>query len=154
MNSPRHGEGDQPKAGGGGSPWPRRPTVYTARRLRHEMAAPEIILWQHLRTRPNGLKFRRQHPVDPYIVDFFCREAALVVEVDGAAHDMGGNPARDQARDARLQAKGLRVIRFAARDVTRHLEGVLQAILVVATNPLHHSPAASGSPPRAGEELS
>ena len=57
-----------------------------ARQLRRSLSLPEAKLWTLLRTRPDGFKFRRQHPVGPYIVDFYCPEARLAIEVDGASH--------------------------------------------------------------------
>jgi very-short-patch-repair endonuclease len=70
------------------------------------MSLPEGMLWRILRTRPGGFKFRRQHPVGPYVLDFFCRAAAVALEIDGIAHDMGDNPARDEQRDAWLAGTG------------------------------------------------
>ena len=63
-------------------------TVKKARRLRRVMTIPEVILWTRLRQRPGGFKFRRQHPAGPYVLDFFCSEARLAIEVDGMVHDM------------------------------------------------------------------
>jgi very-short-patch-repair endonuclease len=88
------------------------------------MSPPEVALWQHLRTRPGGFKFRRQHPLDPYTLDFFCREAALAIEVDGDSHGMGDNPERDERRDAWLAARGILTLRFLAADVLHDLEAV------------------------------
>jgi very-short-patch-repair endonuclease len=93
---------------------------------------PEGILWQMLRTRPGALKFRRQHPFERCTVDFYCPAARLAIEVDGDSHSMGGNPARDAARDAWLERKGLRVLRFDAADVLRDVDSVVCAILVAA----------------------
>ena len=102
--------------------------VERARELRRRMSPPEVALWQHLRTRPGGFKFRRQHRAPPYTLDFFCREAAVAVEVDGDAHDMGGNPARDERRDAWLAERGIVTLRFLAADVLRELEAVAAQI--------------------------
>jgi very-short-patch-repair endonuclease len=60
-------------------------TVRRAKRLRREMTPPEVYLWQHFRQQPDGIKIRRQHPFGPYIVDFFCAQAKLSIEVDGIA---------------------------------------------------------------------
>ena len=98
--------------------------VERARRLRREMSPPEVALWQHLRTRPAGFKFRRQHPAHPYTLDFFCREAAVAIEVDGDSHGMGDNPERDERRDAWLAARGILTLRFLAADVLHDLEAV------------------------------
>lgn len=85
-------------AGGGGLPRSLRPESAIARRLRRDLSPPEAMLWQKLRGGKAGAKFRRQHSVGPYVVDFYCREARLIVEIDGEAHDRADRPARDEAR--------------------------------------------------------
>jgi very-short-patch-repair endonuclease len=115
------------------------------------MSPPEALLWRQLRGRPAGLKFRRQHPVDPYIVDFFCREASLVVEVDGEVHGSEEAQDRDRTREAHLMRKGLKVLRIPASDVMRDCDGAVAAILARAGSPLHQPPA--GPPPRTGEDI-
>jgi very-short-patch-repair endonuclease len=108
-------------------------------------------MWQQLRQRPDGLKFRRQHPAGPYVLDFYCEEARLCIEVDGAAHDMGSGREADELRDRSLSEAGIRTLRIAARDVLKNPDGVLQLIILECRgNPLHHSPAASGPPPLQG----
>jgi very-short-patch-repair endonuclease len=94
------------------------------------MSHPELKLWQQLRTRPAGLKFRRQHPAGPYVLDFYCAEMQLAVEVDGIAHDMGANPVRDARRDQWLEEHGVRTIRFLASDVLADVNAVVTRILV------------------------
>jgi len=105
-------------------------TVLRARALRRSMTLPEGMLWQVLRQRPEGLKFRNQHPIGCCIVDFYCPATRLVIEIDGESHSMGDQAERDLRRDAWLSGQGLRVIRFAATDVIRDLESVVTAILV------------------------
>ena len=104
--------------------------VLRARALRRDMTLPEGLLWQVLRTRPHGLKIRRQHPLGWCIVDFYCPAANLVVELDGENHSMGDRPQRDMRRDEWLQEQGLRVLRFDARDVMKDVESVVTAITV------------------------
>jgi very-short-patch-repair endonuclease len=104
-------------------------TIDKARTLRRAMTKPEAALWQVLRTRPDGLKFRRQHPIGPYVVDFYCPTARLAIEVDGRAHEMGDNPARDQARGAWLMEHGLRVLRIPAYQVLTAIEAVVVLIV-------------------------
>ena len=152
---PPQGEGDHAKHGGGAIrtlPLPR--TRDTARRLRRDMALPEIVLWTELRRRPSGLKFRRQHPAGTYVLSFYCSAARLAVEVDGEVHSRGKTPQRDEERDAWLAAQGIATLRLPAAVVLRDMDATLRAILVAAearTNrPLHQPPA--GPPPRAGEE--
>jgi ATP-dependent DNA helicase RecQ len=102
-------------------------TLRRARELRLVSSMPERVLWKALRGRRlAGLKFRRQHPIPPYIVDFFCEELRLVVEVDGMTHlDRGEQDAR---REMYLRAQGYRLLRVTNRDVIRDLQGVLEAI--------------------------
>jgi very-short-patch-repair endonuclease len=96
------------------------------------MSLPEACLWQALRRRPDGLKFRRQHPFEHYVADFYCPAARLVVEVDGASHGMGENPQRDARRDAAMREQGLQVLRLSAEDVMRDVESVVTAIVLAA----------------------
>ena len=103
-------------------------TVLRARALRRDMTLPEGLLWQELRRRPGGFKFRRQPPIGRCVVDFYCPAVRLVVEVDGIGHEMGSNPERDARRDLWMSGQGLRVIRFSAVDVLRDLNSVVIAI--------------------------
>ena len=104
-------------------------TVVRARALRREMTLPEGMLWQALRQRPDGFKFRRQHPIGRCIVDFYCPARRLVIEVDGESHSMGESPEHDDRRDEWLIAQGMRVVRFAAIDVMRDLQSLVTAII-------------------------
>jgi very-short-patch-repair endonuclease len=128
-----------------------RPETAIARTLRHEMSFPEVLLWQQLRGRRTGLKFRRQHPVGPYVCDFYCSSERLVIEIDGQVHNLGEKPSSDNVRDQFLHENGYRVLRIAAVDVLRDVEAVVAFIVAQVARPLHHSPSASGPPPRAGE---
>ena len=115
------------------------------------MTLPEVVLWQQLRRRPDGMKFRRQHPAGRYVLDFYCEKARLCIEVDGAAHDRGDAPARDGFRDEWLADAGIRTLRIAATDVLRNLEGVLQlVVLECRAKPLHHPATPDGPPPLQG----
>ena len=131
-------------------------TIKRARKLRKEMSLPEVLLWRELRKRPAGLKFRKQHPAGPYVADFFCHEARLVVEVDGEAHGRGDRPQRDAARDAWFVERRFEVLRIPACEVLGNLDGAVRGIAArgEALTPLHHLPAAGGPPPPMGEELS
>jgi ATP-dependent DNA helicase RecQ len=126
----------------------RGPTITErAQELRRDMSPPERLLWSRMRGRAlDGLKFRRQHPVDPYVLDFYCPEAMLAVEVDGWGHNMGGQWARDERRDAYLSAKGIRTYRIPASDIYAYLEEVLLSIVAAArsnTSPLRGESGAS-----------
>jgi very-short-patch-repair endonuclease len=83
------------------------------------MTLPEGMLWKRLRGKQAGVKFRNQHPIGSYVVDFYCSSARLVVEVDGMAHDNAERVDRDQARDLFLTEQGYDVLRLAAADVLR-----------------------------------
>ncbi len=111
---------------------PKR-TVEAARRLRRSLSPPEARLWNRLRRRaPDKPAFRRQHPIGPYVLDFYCAKARLAVEVDGLSHDLGERPQRDERRDAWLKAQGVTVIRFSAVDVMRRIDEVEDAIVRLA----------------------
>ena len=126
-----------------------------ARILRRRMSLPEVILWQALRQRPDGLKFRRQHATGLYILDFFCSDARLAIEIDGEAHSHGDRPARDETRDAWLLNAGIATLRIPAVEVLKDANAVLHGILAEAKTrlPLHHP--SGGPPPRdkLGEEF-
>jgi very-short-patch-repair endonuclease len=98
-----------------------------ARRLRKIPTDAEIRLWSRLRRKQlKGFRFRRQHPMGGYVLDFFCPEANLVVEVDGGQH---AESEHDAVRTEWLEERGYRVIRFWNNDVLTNTEGVLLAIL-------------------------
>ena len=126
-------------------------TVRRARMLRREMTPPEIALWCELRQRPGGLKFRRQHPAGPYVIDFYCAAARLAIEVDGAFHDRGDQPVRDDQRDRWLSANGVATLSVAAVLIRREMADLVAGIVAAAPArlPLHHRPAAGGPPPQA-----
>ena len=106
-----------------------RRTVLKARQLRKTMSKPEIMLWQILRQRPTGIKIRRQHPIGPYILDFYCPAAKIAIEVDGIAHDMGDRPERDVQRDHFLNTQGIETIRISAQEVLHDANDVADRIL-------------------------
>jgi very-short-patch-repair endonuclease len=128
-------------------------TIKRARKLRKEMSLPEVLLWQQLRQRPGGFRFRKQFPQDQYVIDFACLAARLAIEVDGEAHDRGDRPERDVARDAHLTGLGFSMMRIPAWEVLGNLEGVLLGIVEQCRTlrPLHRP--TDGPPPRSGEDL-
>ena len=119
-----------------------------ARSLRRKMTLPEVILWHSLRQRPDSLKFRRQHPTGPYVLDFFCSDARLAIEVDGEAHSRGDRPQRDDARDQWLRSVGIATLRIPAVELFEDADAVLRWVMAEAKArlPLHHP--AGGPPPR------
>ena len=137
------------RANGGGGSSLRKPAVYSARKLRRQMSPPEVLLWGQLRGNKLGFKVRRQHPIGPYVADFFVREAGLVIEIDGSPHDYGDRPQQDERRERYLGERGYRVLHLMASDVMKNLDGALTYIVDQVTNPLHHP--SDGPPPHAGE---
>ena len=101
--------------------------VERARQLRKNQTDAEKSLWQHLRRRQiDGWRFRRQHPIGNYIVDFFCFEKGLVVEIDGGQHSEQVD--YDEERTKWLESQGYRVLRFWNNEVLREIEAVKQVI--------------------------
>lgn len=102
-----------------------------AKRLRRDATLAEQKLWQHLRNRRlAGVKFRRQMPIGPYVVDFISLEQGLVIEVDGSQHDEQAARKHDETRTADLNQQGFRVIRVWNNDVLSRLNAVLDFILL------------------------
>src|SRR5713226_1868105 len=105
------------------------PVEASARALRRDLTPGECILWQALRRRRlAGLRFRCQHPLGPFILDFCCPERHLVVELDGAGHQESDQQEYDNRRTEHLQSFGYRVLRFRNREVLHDLDGVLARI--------------------------
>lgn len=104
-----------------------------ARSLRRELTDAERKLWHALRAhRLAGLSFRRQAPCGPFIADFLCAEARLVIEVDGATHSIEDEIAYDKRRDEWFSAHGYRLLRVTNAEVYRNLDGVRETILAAA----------------------
>jgi primosomal protein N' (replication factor Y) len=98
-----------------------------ARRLRRYTTEAERLLWDALRKDQLGWRFRRQHPIPPYVVDFACVEARLVIEADGGQH---GRPGDHNVRDNALRRGGWRILRFWNNDILENRAGVLESIAV------------------------
>ncbi len=106
-------------------------SVKRARQLRRSLSKPEHLLWQILRTSPNGHKFRKQHPAGPFILDFFCAKANLAIEIDGHAHDTGDRPQRDAAREEWLATRRIDTFRIPAVDVLRDAVETTETIIKI-----------------------
>ncbi len=97
--------------------------------LRRNMTRAEKILWQRIRNRQlDGYKFRRQHPIDTFVADFFCYQAMLVVEIDGQVHNEESQAERDIERAQILNRHKIRVIRFTNNQIENHIDYVLNEI--------------------------
>ncbi|GLV29308.1 hypothetical protein TomTYG75_18280 [Sphingobium sp. TomTYG75] len=132
--------------GGPARPFKNRNTT-RAKSLRNQASPPERLLWQHLRNRQlNSHKFSRQIPIGPYFADFLCREAKLIIELDGSTHD--NRTDYDARRDAYCRAQGYSILRFTNADVLTNLEGVMSHIVTT----LAHLPTPSPSRLREGSE--
>ena len=116
-----------------------------ARELRRDMTLAERKLWQVLKQgQLEGYRFRRQHPVGPYIADFICLEAGVVIEVDGGQHQQNHE---DQRRDRYMQSIGFKVLRFWNNEVMANLEGVCSVIAQCLAERCAHP----SLPPQVGE---
>ena len=110
-----------------------RKTIERAKSLRQSLTRPEALLWISLsRRRLDGLHFRKQHPIGPYVLDFYCAEATLAVEVDGFSHNLGDRPQRDERRDDWLSERGIETLRLEAQSVIDDPQMALDTILGVA----------------------
>ncbi len=101
-----------------------------ARNLRKNMTSQEIKLWNLLKNRQfEGVKFVRQYPIGPYIVDFACRKKKLIIELDGGQHNFPENIKQDNERTTYLNERGFRVVRFWNNDIDNNIEGVYLEIM-------------------------
>ena len=99
-----------------------------AKELRKNMTNAEKTLWNYLKVKPNGYKFRRQHPLGIYIADFYCHKLKLVIELDGTIHDNEEVKMNDEVRQKLIQEDGLTVMRFKNEEVMNSIENILKII--------------------------
>ncbi len=111
--------------------WDAKPAIFkNAKALRQSMTSAEELLWKHLRNKQlKGLKFRRQHPVDIFIADFYCHEKKIIIELDGGIHDLPEQHEYDDGRTFVLEEKGFKILRFKNEEIENELEKVLNRIL-------------------------
>jgi len=102
-----------------------------AKDLRNHPTDAERILWMHLRTRPGGCKFRRQHPAWNYILDFYCHSLKLAIDVDGSIHHEEEHMQNDIGRQKNLEAQGIQFIRFTNEEIIANLDNVIEKIDIV-----------------------
>jgi len=101
-----------------------------ARKLRKEMTLSEVLLWQEIRRKRLGVEFHRQVPIDEYIVDFYCHELFLAIEIDGSSHVFDEVQINDIKRQERLESLGVRFIRFDDLDVKRNMQEVVRQLVL------------------------
>lgn len=115
-----------------------------ARELRKDMTYAEKILWHLLRKKSLGVKFRRQHRIDHYIVDFYCSEIRFIIEVDGDIHEIDDVKMKDDVRQAYLESKGFKILRIKNEDIisngNRVYEEIKHMIMVLKKTPPVPSP--------------
>jgi very-short-patch-repair endonuclease len=153
LTSPCKGEVGREAAGRGSKSKFSRTAQMTkrARRLRRCMTDAEAKLWHALRRNQlDKLNFRRQHPVGSFTLDFYCPSLRLGIELDGGQYAEKDNVTKDRQRTARLASKGILVIRFWNNDVLGNLSGVLEEIVLVATNRTKQSAPPSPTLPLSG----
>jgi len=114
------------------------PTIFAnAKKLRENMTNAESILWEKLRDNQfHGLKFRRQHPINKYIADFYCHKLKLIIEIDGKYHENPAQKAYDNERSEIFEYNDVEVIRFTNKDIENNLEGVLSKLKEYCLNEL------------------
>ena len=100
-----------------------------ARELRQQKTPAEATLWRHLRNKNLEYKFRRQHPIESFIIDFYCAKAKLLIEIDGETHFQKAQIEYDQARTEHLERLGYKVIRFTNDDIRYNLNIVISKII-------------------------
>ncbi|NOY98173.1 MAG: DUF559 domain-containing protein [Chloroflexi bacterium] len=105
------------------------PVLQRSRELRHPLTPVEATLWRHLRNRKLGYKFRRQHPIDRFIVDFYCAKVKLCIEIDGGHHTESEQHECDEARTEYLETLGYHMIRFTNDDVRYNIHAVTDKII-------------------------
>ena len=124
-------------------------SMASARRLRRQLSLPEMLLWRILRISRRELRFRKQHAIGPFVADFYCPPAKIVIEIDGATHDQRQDT--DTKRDAYMASLGLRVVRIPAVDVLADPEvgrtgSIVCARTLLAPPPLSLTAERSPSP--------
>ena len=118
-----------------------------ARLLRKKATASERILWRHLRNRKfASYKFRRQHPFDRYVLDFYCPSAKLAIELDGGGHNYYAGQIHDRTRSEFLARHGVVLLRFWNHQVRQELGSVLRAIWFALEERQKDNPSPSSSP--------
>ena len=98
------------------------------RRLRKNLTPQEIVLWSRLRREQLGCKFRRQHSIGNYIVDFYCPEKKLIIEIDGAQHKRAKDTKYDAKRTQYFKSLGIKILRFWNNEINQNLNGVILKI--------------------------
>jgi very-short-patch-repair endonuclease len=121
-----------------------------ARKLRNNSTKAEIILWNKIKKKSLGFEFHRQVPIDEYIVDFFCHELMLAIEIDGSTHHY--NYEKDNVRQKKLENFGIKVIRFDDKDVRFALNDILRSVELTIENCIIEMKEHPPAPFKGGEQ--
>ncbi len=100
-----------------------------AKKLRQNMTLGEVLLWNEIKNKSLGVRFNRQTPIDEFIVDFYCKDLQLAIEVDGDSHYYDDQPEKDKVRQERLESLGVRFLRFDDLDVKTDINWVVREII-------------------------
>jgi len=115
-----------------------------AKELRNRLTDAERVLWMHLRTKPKGYKFRRQHPAGNYILDFYCHALKLAIEADGDIHTKEKVQDADRERQKNLESEGIYVIRFTNKEILMNMKSVTEQINATIDNRILYLMTRSG----------
>ena len=108
------------------------PAIFkNALKLRQNMTAPELMLWEYLKTKPLQFKFRRQHPISRYVLDFYCHKLRLSIEIDGGYHLNSEQKTKDLERTRYLNSVGIIEIRFKNDEILNHFENSIDKINIL-----------------------
>jgi adenine-specific DNA-methyltransferase len=131
----------------------KRPNISRSRTLRKNSTDAERKLWSAIRNRQlNGIKFRRQFPINSYILDFYSPEYKVAIEADGGQHYTNEITTKDNERTKALAAQGIRMLRFSDRDILQNIEGVSETILRTI-EAMVNTPSPQSSPPGGEDHL-
>ncbi|MBO3700261.1 endonuclease domain-containing protein [Roseivirga sp. E12] len=112
--------------------------VPLAKKLRANMTLSEVLLWQEIKGKRLGYRFSRQIPIDEFIVDFYCKDLMLAIEIDGESHHHNGQPEKDRKRQQRLESLGVRFIRFDDIDIKKDISWVIEELQLTITDLTTH----------------
>jgi very-short-patch-repair endonuclease len=110
-----------------------------ARELRKNATVTEMILWKHVRGKAFGVEFHRQVPMLEYVVDFYCHELKLVIEIDGLTHDFDGALERDALRQQSIESYGVSFLRFSSKDIVENISSVILSIEILVEELQQHN---------------
>ena len=112
----------------------RKENKFLRRKLRKEMPKGEILLWQKINNKKSGYKFRRQYSIENYVIDFYCPELKLAIEVDGLTHNDLKSAEEDELRQKHIESLGIKIIRFSSTEIFEDLDSIATQVYFVCKN--------------------